>query len=87
MGRFQQAEDVAKLVLFLASEDASEITGEDVNITGGLMMQRFHHPRLANHVGAPDQRLLLARRAGNGLQLQPLLTSAAAGKPVEVTPG
>jgi NAD(P)-dependent dehydrogenase (short-subunit alcohol dehydrogenase family) len=38
MGRFQQAGDVAKLVLFLASEDASEITGEDVNITGGLMM-------------------------------------------------
>ena len=38
MGRFQQADDVAKLVLFLASEDASEITGEDVNITGGLMM-------------------------------------------------
>jgi NAD(P)-dependent dehydrogenase (short-subunit alcohol dehydrogenase family) len=38
MGRFQQAGDVAKLVLFLASSDASEITGEDVNITGGLMM-------------------------------------------------
>ena len=38
MGRFQQADDVAKLVLFLASDDASEITGEDVNITGGLMM-------------------------------------------------
>ncbi len=38
MGRFQQAGDVAKLVLFLASDDASEITGEDVNVTGGLMM-------------------------------------------------
>ncbi len=38
MGRFQQPGDVAKLVLFLASEDASEITGEDVNVTGGLMM-------------------------------------------------
>ena len=38
MGRFQQADDVAKLVVFLASDDASEITGEDVNITGGLMM-------------------------------------------------
>jgi NAD(P)-dependent dehydrogenase (short-subunit alcohol dehydrogenase family) len=38
MGRFQQADDVAKLVAFLASEDASEITGEDVNVTGGLMM-------------------------------------------------
>jgi NAD(P)-dependent dehydrogenase (short-subunit alcohol dehydrogenase family) len=38
MGRFQQADDIAKLVLFLASDDASEITGEDVNITGGLMM-------------------------------------------------
>jgi NAD(P)-dependent dehydrogenase (short-subunit alcohol dehydrogenase family) len=38
MGRFQQADDVAKLVLFLASDEASEITGEDVNITGGLMM-------------------------------------------------
>jgi NAD(P)-dependent dehydrogenase (short-subunit alcohol dehydrogenase family) len=38
MGRFQQADDVAKLVVFLASGDASEITGEDVNITGGLMM-------------------------------------------------
>jgi len=38
MGRFQEADDVAKLVLFLASDEASEITGEDVNITGGLMM-------------------------------------------------
>jgi NAD(P)-dependent dehydrogenase (short-subunit alcohol dehydrogenase family) len=38
MGRFQRADDVAKLVVFLASDDASEITGEDVNITGGLMM-------------------------------------------------
>jgi meso-butanediol dehydrogenase/(S,S)-butanediol dehydrogenase/diacetyl reductase len=38
MGRFQQPDDVAKLVVFLASEDASEITGEDVNVTGGLMM-------------------------------------------------
>lgn len=36
MGRFQQPIDVARLVLFLASDDASEITGEDVNISGGL---------------------------------------------------
>jgi NAD(P)-dependent dehydrogenase (short-subunit alcohol dehydrogenase family) len=28
-------EDVAKVVVFLASEDSSFITGESINVTGG----------------------------------------------------
>ena len=35
--RIQQPEDVANLVVFLASSDASYITGQAVNVAGGLM--------------------------------------------------
>jgi meso-butanediol dehydrogenase / (S,S)-butanediol dehydrogenase / diacetyl reductase len=38
MGRFQEPEDVAGLVLFLASDAASEMTGQAINITGGMVM-------------------------------------------------
>lgn len=38
MGRFQKAEQVAGVVLFLASDAASEITGQAMNITGGMVM-------------------------------------------------
>lgn len=36
--RFGQAEDVAKLVTFLASEEASFITGAEYNIDGGIIV-------------------------------------------------
>lgn len=36
MKRFGEAEDVAKLALFLASEDSNYITGEVIRIDGGL---------------------------------------------------
>jgi meso-butanediol dehydrogenase / (S,S)-butanediol dehydrogenase / diacetyl reductase len=39
MGRFQEPEDVAKVALFLASDDASEMTGQAINITGGMIME------------------------------------------------
>jgi len=38
LGRFGKAEEVAKLVLFLVSKDASYITGQVINIDGGLVM-------------------------------------------------
>lgn len=38
MGRAGNGEDVAGLVAFLASEDASYITGQTVNVDGGLIM-------------------------------------------------
>jgi NAD(P)-dependent dehydrogenase (short-subunit alcohol dehydrogenase family) len=34
--RFGQPEDIAKLVSFLASDDASFITGSEYNIDGGI---------------------------------------------------
>ncbi len=37
LGRVGQPEDVARLVLFLTSDDASFMTGESINIDGGIM--------------------------------------------------
>jgi NAD(P)-dependent dehydrogenase (short-subunit alcohol dehydrogenase family) len=39
MGRFQEPEHVAGVVLFLASSDASEMTGQAINVTGGMVME------------------------------------------------
>jgi meso-butanediol dehydrogenase / (S,S)-butanediol dehydrogenase / diacetyl reductase len=38
MKRAGKAEDVAGLVAFLASDDASYITGQTINVDGGLIM-------------------------------------------------
>ena len=38
LGRFGTSDDVAKLVLFLASPEASYITGQTISIDGGLLM-------------------------------------------------
>jgi NAD(P)-dependent dehydrogenase (short-subunit alcohol dehydrogenase family) len=39
MGRFQEPEHVAGVVMFLASDAASEMTGQAINITGGMVME------------------------------------------------
>ena len=39
MGRFQEPHQVAPLVLFLASDAASEMTGQAINVTGGMVME------------------------------------------------
>ncbi|EZQ11527.1 3-oxoacyl-ACP synthase [Candidatus Acidianus copahuensis] len=38
MGRIGKPEDIANLIAFLASEEASYITGEVINVSGGLIM-------------------------------------------------
>jgi len=38
MGRAQTPEDVADLAMFLASPAADYMTGQSINIDGGLMM-------------------------------------------------
>jgi NAD(P)-dependent dehydrogenase (short-subunit alcohol dehydrogenase family) len=38
LGRFQPASAVAAAVLFLASDEAGEITGEALNVSGGMVM-------------------------------------------------
>jgi meso-butanediol dehydrogenase / (S,S)-butanediol dehydrogenase / diacetyl reductase len=38
MARAGTGEDVAGLVTFLASDDASYITGQTINVDGGLIM-------------------------------------------------
>jgi NAD(P)-dependent dehydrogenase (short-subunit alcohol dehydrogenase family) len=39
MGRFQEPEHVAGVVQFLASDAASEMTGQAINVTGGMVME------------------------------------------------
>lgn len=38
MKRFQSADAIAKAILFLCSDDASETTGETLNVSGGAVM-------------------------------------------------
>ncbi len=38
LGRLEEPEDVAKVVLFLASDDADYMTGQAVNVAGGMEM-------------------------------------------------
>jgi 3-oxoacyl-[acyl-carrier protein] reductase len=38
LGRMGQPEDVAEVVAFLASEEASYITGQVIHINGGMYM-------------------------------------------------
>jgi NAD(P)-dependent dehydrogenase (short-subunit alcohol dehydrogenase family) len=36
LGRIEEPEDVAKLVVFLASDEAEFMTGQAINVTGGI---------------------------------------------------
>jgi NAD(P)-dependent dehydrogenase (short-subunit alcohol dehydrogenase family) len=38
LGRMVSAEDVARLAVFLASDDSKNITGQDINVTAGVVM-------------------------------------------------
>ena len=38
LGRIEKAEDVANVVGFLASSKSSYMTGQAINVTGGLVM-------------------------------------------------
>jgi len=38
LGRMERPEDVAKVIGFLASERAAYMTGQAINVTGGLVM-------------------------------------------------
>ena len=39
LGRISQPEDVSNVVAFLAGPDASDITGETINVSGGMAMR------------------------------------------------
>jgi len=38
LGRMVSAEDVARLAVFLASDDSENMTGQDINVTAGVVM-------------------------------------------------
>jgi meso-butanediol dehydrogenase / (S,S)-butanediol dehydrogenase / diacetyl reductase len=39
MGRFQEPEHIAQVAMFLASDQSSEMTGQAINVTGGMVME------------------------------------------------
>ena len=39
LGREQTAEDIGRAVAFFASEDAKNITGQSLNVDGGIVMK------------------------------------------------
>ncbi len=39
MAKFLEPEDISRPTLFLASDDASEMTGQAINVTGGMVME------------------------------------------------
>ena len=38
LGRIGKVDDVSELVMFLASDEASYITGQTISVDGGLLM-------------------------------------------------
>ena len=72
MGRAGTGEDVAGLVTFLASDDAAYITGQTVNVDGGLIMSsesvRKHHVGL--HSFRSMRRMEARRRNASALRLR-----------------
>jgi len=38
LGREQTPEDIGRLAVFLVSEDAKNITGQSINVDGGIVM-------------------------------------------------
>lgn len=49
--RISEPEEVARVSLFLASDDASYVTGEEVKVDGGLLIGRYYD----SLPGAPDK--------------------------------
>jgi NAD(P)-dependent dehydrogenase (short-subunit alcohol dehydrogenase family) len=47
-GRINQPEDVGKLAVFMASDDAAMMTGENVVLDGGLSVRLFQRPGFNN---------------------------------------
>lgn len=54
LGRLGKPEEVAKLVVFLASDDSSFITGETIRIDGGVMAYTW-----------PGEMLVMIRGSGH----------------------
>lgn len=62
-GRFGQPEDVTGMVLFLASERASFISGASIDIAGGMQGQIAYYPTLKREFNEAMQARVAARAA------------------------
>ena len=51
LGRWQEQEDVAAMVVFLASKRAKNVTGQTINVDGGMVMH-WELPRLPGGTAA-----------------------------------
>lgn len=62
-GRFGRPEDVAGMVLFLASDHASFISGASIDIAGGMQGQIAYYPTLKREFNEKMQARVAARQA------------------------